>query len=70
MKLEQLIYCIDNNVPLEWNDPDSIKGNDYTITYIENINIEDFDNHTPILIHYNNGVSKAEVFLHEIIKKI
>ena len=47
MKLEQLIYCIDNNIPLEWNDPDPIKGNDYTISYIENINIEDFDNHTP-----------------------
>lgn len=70
MNLKQLIECIDNNVPLIWNDPDPIPGNDYSISYIENINIEDFDNHTPILIQYNEGNSEAQVFLHEIIVDI
>jgi hypothetical protein len=69
MNLEQLLDCIDNNIPLIWNDPDSIPGNDYTISYIEDINIEDFDKHTPILIEYNKGNSEAEVFLHEILVK-
>lgn len=69
MNLEQLLDCIDNNIPLIWNDPDPIPGNDYTISYIEDINIEDFDKHTAILIEYNKGNSEAEVFLHEILVK-
>lgn len=53
---------------LIWNDPDSIKGNDYTITYIEELsNIDSWDKYTPILIKYGN--SEAQVFLHEIIYK-
>ena len=63
-KLRSAIW---NNTPLVWNDPNPIKNNDYTITYIEPIN-EDFDEYTPILIQYGGG-SEAEVFLHEILKK-
>jgi len=50
---------------LVWNDPDPIKGNDYTITFIETID-DSFDKNTPILIQYNEGNSEAQVFLHEI----
>ena len=63
--IQELKEAINNNVELIWNDPDPIKGNDYTINYIENID-DNFDEDTPILIHYNNWVSEAEVFLHEI----
>lgn len=62
-----------NNEKLVWNDPDPIEGNDYTITFMEEIleNAEDIDNDSsiPILIQYNNGGSEAQVFLHEIIIK-
>lgn len=65
----QLKKAIADNVPLVWNDPDPIKGNDYTITYIESIDdFEDDDRGIPILIKYGDG-SEAEVFIHEIIKK-
>ena len=66
--IKELKKAISNNIPLVWNDPDPIKGNDYTISYIQDID-DDFDEYTPILIQYNNGVSEAEVFLHEISKK-
>jgi hypothetical protein len=59
--------AIENNTPLIWNDPDPIEGNDYTITYIEEID-DDWDSSTPILIQYGEG-SEAEVFLHEILIK-
>jgi len=65
----QLKKAVKDNVPLVWNDPDKIKGNDYTITYIEPIDdFEDEDRDIPILIQYGGG-SEAEVYLHEIIKK-
>jgi len=55
---------------LLWNDPDPIEGNDYTISWIEDLSdIEEIDEFTPILIQYNNGGSEAQVFLHEIIYK-
>lgn len=63
--IQELKEAIINNIPLVWNDPDPIKGNDYTISYIEGID-DDFDRYTPILIQYNDGGSEAEVFLHEI----
>jgi hypothetical protein len=63
---KELQTAIDNKIPLAWNDPDYIKGNDYTISYIEPLQ-EDFDRDTPILIQYGKG-SEAEVYLHEIIK--
>ena len=65
----QLKKAVKDNVPLVWNDPDPIKGNDYTITYIEPLDdFEDDDRDIPILIQYGGG-SEAEVYLHEIIKK-
>lgn len=66
---KQLKKAIADNVTLVWNDPDPIKGNDYTITYIEPIDeFEDKDFDIPILIQYGDG-SKAGVFIHEILKK-
>ena len=68
--IKELKSAISNNIPLVWNDPDPIKGYDYTISYIEDIeDIDDFDEYTPILIQYNNGGSEAQVFLHEILTK-
>ena len=61
---KELKYCISKKIPLFWSDPDYIKGNDYLISFIENIN-DDFDEYTPILIQYGGG-SEAQVFLHEI----
>lgn len=66
--IRQLITAINYQKPLVWNDPNPIKSNDYTISWIEGI-ILDFDKHTPILIQYNNGQSEAQVFLHEILLK-
>ncbi len=54
---------------LVWNDPDPISGNDYTISYLEDIPDDEFDDYSPILIQYNNGGSEAQVFLHEILMK-
>ena len=65
----ELRSAIWNNTPLVWNDPDSIEGNDYSISWIEPISEDDNDDDIPILIQYGNG-SEAEVFLHEILKKI
>ena len=66
--IQELKEAIINNVELVWNDPDPIKGNDYTISHIEQID-DDFEEDTSILIQYNNGGSEAEVFLHEILIK-
>ena len=68
----ELKKAITDNVPLVWNDPYQIEGNDYTITFIEPLDEIDDDEDPrgfPILIQYGGG-SEAEVFLHEIIKKI
>jgi hypothetical protein len=46
---------------LVWNDPDYIEGNDYRIVSMKVINDE------IALIQYNQGLSEAEVFLHEIV---
>lgn len=53
---------------LTWNDPDPIKNNDYTISYIEELDDEELDEHFPLFIKYNKGNSEAQVFLHEIIQ--
>lgn len=60
-----------NKILLIWNDPDSIEGNDYTISYIEDLAYL-YDEYitSPILIQYNNGGSEAQVFLHEILIKL
>lgn len=67
--IQELIDAIYNKTPLIWNNPDPIRGDDYTINFIGIFNIKDFDKYTPILIQYGGG-SEAEVYLHEIIKKI
>ena len=66
--INELKTALKNNVTLIWNDPDPIGGNDYTITFVEELDEEEFDEYTPILIQYGGG-SEAEVFLHEILYK-
>ena len=63
--IQQLITAIKYQKTLVWNDPDPIEENDYAISWIEGIT-SDFNRDTPILIQYNNGMSEAQVFLHEI----
>ena len=67
--LTELKEAVASGKKLVWNDPDPIKGNDYTISFIEVLtDIEDVDaNCTPILIMYNEGGSEAQVYLHEIL---
>jgi hypothetical protein len=64
--IQELIKAVNDNVTLVWNDPDPIEGNDYTITYVENLDENEFDNDTPIFIMYGKG-SEAQVYLHEIL---
>ena len=70
MTLEELKQAIKDKKVLVWNDPDPIRGNDYKISFIEDLSeIEEEDMRGfPILIQYNKGGSEAEVFLHEILK--
>ena len=57
-----------NGGKLIWNDPEPINGNDYQVSYLEDIpDDEEVDSSTPILIQYNNGGSEAQVFLHELM---
>lgn len=63
----ELKKAVAEKTPLKWNDPDPIKGTDYTITYIEPLDDIDDDEDPrgfPILIQY--GGSEAEVYLSEI----
>jgi len=66
--IQELITAVEYQKPLIWNDPEPIKENDYTISWIEEIT-SDIDKLDPILIQYNNGQSEAQVFLHEILLK-
>ena len=66
--LQDLKQAVADKKELVWNDPDPIEGNDYTITFIEAIDEEVFDDDYPILIQYGGG-SEAQVYLHEIILK-
>ena len=66
--LAELKQAIADKKELVWNDPDPIEGNDYTITFIEDIDEDVFDDDYPILIQYGGG-SGAQVYLHEIILK-
>jgi hypothetical protein len=66
--INELIGAWKNKVPLIWNDPDPIDDNDYTITFVEELDEDLFDGVTPILIQYGEG-SEAQVFLHEILYK-
>lgn len=56
-----------NGGKLVWNDPEPIIGNDYQVSYLEDIPDGEVDISTPILIQYNNGRSEAQVFLHELM---
>ena len=69
--LAELKKAIAENKKLVWNDPDPIEGNDYTISFVENLGDLDEDDIVdyPILIQYNKGGSEAEVYLHEILVK-
>ena len=70
--VHELKQALAENKQLVWNDPDPIKGNDYTINFIEDIDedIEDEDMvDYPILIQYNDFGSEAQVYLHEILLK-
>jgi hypothetical protein len=70
--LAELKQAIAENKQLVWNDPDPIKGNDYTINFIEDIDEEFNDDDMvdyPILIQYNDFGSEAQVYLHEILVK-
>ena len=67
MLLSEIKKAQKENKKLKWNDPDPIEGNDYTITYIEDLSEftdEDMDD-CPVLIQYGGG-SEAEVYLTEI----
>jgi hypothetical protein len=69
---KQLREWVDAGLPMMWNDPDPIIGNDYTICRIEDLEELQGDltdeemEDVPILIEYNNGGSEAQVFLNEI----
>ena len=60
-----LMTAFVNGIPLKWNDPDPIEGNDYTITNVLQVNKEA----GTATIEYNGGSSEAEVYLSEIERK-
>ena len=70
MTIQEIITAQENKVPMKWNDPAPIDGNDYRITFIEDLKkfegfSEDELDDCPILIQYGEG-SEAEVYLSEI----
>ena len=60
--IKELNEACEKNMKIIWNDPEPIKGNDYTITYYDYV-----DKFSPILILYNGSSSEAEVYLHELM---
>ena len=68
--LKELSKALLEGKQLKWNDPRPIKGNDYTITCIEDLTAvkEEDALDYPILIQYGEGW-EAEVFLNEIVLK-
>ena len=74
MKLSEIRYAIKNDIPMIWNDPEPIEGNDYIINDIIDVpspeECDDLDGHDWILtIKYNKGISEAEVYPYEISLK-
>ena len=65
--IAELKQAVAEGKKLYWNDPDPIKGNDYIINSIEDINEDDIEDDYPILIQYNDFGSEAQVYLHEIL---
>ncbi len=49
---------------LVWNDPGSVDGNKYSISYLDVEGSDDQDDQ--VLIRYNDGMSEAYVYVHEI----
>lgn len=73
MLLSELRKALNLGLPLVWNDPDPIEGNDYTINKIFDMPSpeEDEDEYSDdyiLLIHYGEG-SEAEVTPNEISLK-
>ena len=71
MTKEEIKKAQKENKQMVWADPLPIEGNDYTISYIEDLSkYDEFDDEEmediPILIQYNDGGSEAEVFITEI----
>ena len=67
---EELRNSIKNEIPIVWNNPEPIDGNDYTISHIDYIEESNtWDINLPILVQYHNGGSESEIFLHEISLK-
>lgn len=64
MTRKEITTAIANGVKLWWNDPDPIEGNDYTVSLIE-----PYEGGT-CLIQYNEGGSEAEVYDHELQRKL
>jgi len=54
------------NETIVWNDPDPIEGNDYEVSFIEDLTDLIEEEFSGILIQYNAGGSEAMVFLHEL----
>lgn len=73
MKLTEIREAQKNKVPMVWNDPLPIEGNDYTIKQIfdmpskDECSDEDGEDYI-LLIHYGEG-SEAEVTPNEISLK-
>ena len=70
MTLQEIQEAQKKGKEMKWNDPDHIEGNDYTITYIEDLTqFESWDKAELedcfITIQYGGG-SEAEVYLSEI----
>lgn len=60
MTPQEILSAFNSGDKLKWNDPEPIEGNDYTISDIIWMNEE------MAMIHYNEGLSEAEVFTDEI----
>lgn len=71
MLVSEIKNAIAGGKKLVWNDPAPIEGNDYTISYIEDLSqYDEFEDEElvdcAILIQYNDGGSEAEVLPTEI----
>ena len=62
---KELYKAVQEKKEIVWLDPCQIRGNDYTISFVEQLSENEQDFYSPILIQYGNG-SEAQVFLSEI----
>lgn len=64
---ELIIEARKEHRALIWNDPDSIDGNNYAISYLDvHMPSTDDNDDDTVYIRYNDGMSEAEVNVHEI----